>query len=179
MWLLTDPDAVAGRPKGLYGNGFAVATAEVIRAATVPVRPPSLSNIIAMVAPGYGSGRYTRDEIVGIFETAYSAFLAARMETVASFGSGMRVAVHTGFWGCGAFGGNRALMTILQILAAHAAGVDSLLYYTVDASGATDFTEALIELDTLLHPLGAEVVTVKLLDAIAALGFEWGRSNGT
>ncbi len=44
--------------------------------------------------------------------------------------------IHTGFWGCGAFGGNRVLMTTLQILAAEMAGLERVVFHTGDASGS-------------------------------------------
>jgi hypothetical protein len=49
-----------GARGGLYGNEFGAADPEVVRGATTPIDPPTISNIIAMAAPGYGSGRYRR-----------------------------------------------------------------------------------------------------------------------
>ena len=45
--------------------------------------------------------------------SAYSGFLAARLES-----AGAPTVVHTGYWGCGAFGRNRELRAMLQVLAA-------------------------------------------------------------
>jgi len=46
----------------------------------------------------------------------------------------IEVRIHTGHWGCGAYGGNKSLMAILQIIAAEAAGV-RLMYHTLDQEG--------------------------------------------
>ena len=61
--------------------------------------------------PVGGRGRYRVDEIEQVLVTAYTAFRAAVLESARSLGPGCPVVVHTGFWGCGAFGGNRVLMT--------------------------------------------------------------------
>jgi Poly (ADP-ribose) glycohydrolase (PARG) len=47
------------------------------------------------------------------------------------------VAVHTGYWGCGAFGGNRVLMALLQVLAAGSAGLDQLVFHVGDPADET------------------------------------------
>jgi hypothetical protein len=49
------------------------------------------------------------------------------------------VTVCTGFWGCGAFGGNRTVMTALQLLAARKAGVARVRFFTVRPEGLADF----------------------------------------
>ena len=73
-----------------------------------------------------------------VLTTAYTAFCAARSETEGALGGGGRTVVHTGFWGCGAFGGNRVLMVSLQVVAAVMAGLDGLVLHTVTEAGATD-----------------------------------------
>jgi hypothetical protein len=42
------------------------------------------------------------------------------------------VAIHTGDWGCGTFGGNKRVMAYLQLAASYAAGIDHLYYHIVD-----------------------------------------------
>jgi hypothetical protein len=44
-----------------------------------------------------------------VLATAFTGFSAARLES-ARLNPSPVVAIHTGFWGCGAFGGNRVLM---------------------------------------------------------------------
>jgi hypothetical protein len=94
----------------------------VVRRATRPIDPPTVSNFVAMAAPAGGRDRYDAGEIESVLITAWTAFGAARIESHRS--GPQTVAVHTGFWGCGAFGGHGVLMLILQILAAEMGSVD-------------------------------------------------------
>jgi len=49
------------------------------------------------------------------------------------------VIIHTGNWGTGAFGGHKVLMALVQLIAAHQARVDKIIFHTY----APDGTEAL------------------------------------
>ena len=111
--LDTAPNLDAGRPYGLYGNRFAAAPVEQVRAAVTPLRPPTRTNLVAMAAPT-GSARHMRPTLETIAVTAYTGFAAAVHES-ARLWPGVPVEVRTGFWGCGAFGGNRVVMSSLQI----------------------------------------------------------------
>src|SRR6185437_5472216 len=55
----------------LYGNRFAIASAEQIRSALTLLRSPTLTNLIAIAAPT-GSGAYTRATLENIAVTAYT-----------------------------------------------------------------------------------------------------------
>jgi hypothetical protein len=172
-----DPDADLGRPFGLYGNNFARASAEAVAFATRAIVPPTITNLIAMEAPDGGSGRYSREEIEFILGTAFIGFAAARLASQES-DSSREVVVHTGFWGCGAYGGNRVLMALLQVLAASLARLDRLVFHTGDASG----TPALQEANRILWQdvaSGNTPQTVSdLVARIEARGFQWGVSDG-
>ena len=150
---------------------------EAIRRATTPIDPPTITNLIAMAALPGGSGRYDLDEIAYVLRTAFTAFRAAVLESARSRGSGCPVVVHTGFWGCGAFGGNRVLMTALQVLAAEMAGLERVVFHTGDASGvaAIDAARRLFEAGPIT---GSPVETRELIERIHAIGFEWGVSDG-
>jgi len=164
---------------GLYGNAFAYAPADDVISACTSIKPPSVSNIIAMDAPAGGDGVYKQETLVDIWTTALTAFFGAVIEAKACNGDGSECTIHTGWWGTGAYGGNRTLMAIMQVIAARAAGVTRLVFHTVDSAGATDFAVAyaLPGLDTFLH--------AKTLDPKAFLqycdtqSFRWGVSNGT
>jgi hypothetical protein len=166
--IATAPDASAGRPRGLYGNRFAAASLDAVRRATRVLVPPALSNILAIQAPAGGRGSYSLEDIHDIVTTAYTGFRAARAESGVA-----RTVVHTGHWGCGAFGGNRVLMAVLQVLAARAAGLDRIVYHTVDASGSA----ALREADGVLAELGDGALEPALAK-LARRGFAWGVSDG-
>jgi hypothetical protein len=174
----TDPDLTAGRPYGLYGNSFQRAPVEDITRATTVLDPPTISNIIAMEAPPGGRGPYTMDQIQEILITAYTGFTAARIESLlASPGSPPLVVIHTGHWGTGAFGGNKVLMSFLQMLAACLAGIDRLTYHTHNPTGTTAYEGARRIIETKLLPSGG-VPTEEVLGAIFRMGLQWGVSDG-
>lgn len=178
--IATAPDREAGRPLGLYGNRFAVAPAEMVRAAVRVIEPPTRSNLIAMAAPSGGIGRYALGELRRVAVTAYTGFAAAVAESHRLW-PGAPVEVRTGFWGCGAFGGNRLAMTLLQLLAARLASVDRVRFYASDARGEADVRAAVADLAHVLGPGGGErteAVTEAVIERVADLGYEWGTSDG-
>jgi hypothetical protein len=169
--VATDPNPAEGRTRGLYGNAFGAAPVETVRRATTRIDPPTVTNLIAIAAPSGGRGLYSAEEIERILTTAFSGFRAAVAE------SGSRPAVvHTGFWGCGAFGGNRVLMAMLQVIASRLAGVKRLEFHSVGAAGREAFDSALrlIEEDLDTVATGSRALSRR----IAAMGFEWGTSDG-
>jgi len=172
--LETAPNAAAGRPRGLYGNAFASANLAQVRSGAVALTPPTLSNILALAAPSGGYGPYTDQDLQGTLRTAYSGFAAAAREGGRLLGRPVRTVIHTGFWGCGAFGGNRTVMTILQALAADLAGVD-LVFHGVDAKGAATAASAHASYVNLRLRLNA---VSRILGRVRAQGHEWGESDG-
>jgi len=175
--VATDPDAAEGRPAGLYGNAFARADGDVVRRATTPIDPPTVTNLIAMAAPPGGYGRYGADEIESVLTTAFTGFRAAVLESHRERGRATSVAVHTGYWGCGAFGGNRVLMALLQVLAAGSAGLDQLVFHVGGPGGREPLEEALRLIDSGLGTDPA-LGTRELINRIETIGFEWGVSDG-
>ena len=173
--IKTGPDAAAGRPRGLYGNEFARADPEAVRQATSRIDPPTISNLIAMSAPPGGYGAYRQDVIEAILTTAYTGFHAAVLESARLRGEGTPVAVHTGYWGCGAFGGNRVLMALLQVAAAEVAGLDRLAFHIGARGGEQPLEKAL----GTLAGLGSDrIETRALVEKLVGMGFEWGVSDG-
>jgi hypothetical protein len=170
----TRPDPAGGCPDGLYGNAFARASVEQIATATRPLSPPTVSNILALAAPEGGSGEYRRDEMDLIVRAAYSGFWAARQESERLVPMHSRTTIHTGFWGCGAFGGDRTLMTILQSVAADLAGVDTV-FWAVDNPGAALAENARQQYERIRNDTPA---VSSLLDLLAEQGFRWGVSDG-
>jgi len=175
--IATDRSAADGRPNGLYGNAFANAAPDAVRRATEEIDPPAISNIIAIAAPTGGYGRYRKDQIEIVLATAYSGFRAAVFESRRATGSSAGVIVHSGFWGCGAFGGNRVMMTLLQALAADMAGVDRLVLHIGDSSGHAIVDQAGAMLRDVVaepEPVGMDAIVGR----IGSLGLEWGFSDG-
>lgn len=176
--IATEPNPGEGRPGGLYGNRFASAPIESVRRAIRRVDPPTVTNLVAIAAPSYGSGAYSRTDIEYVLATAYTGFAAAVLQSDEGLGQGARTVVHTGFWGCGAFGGNRVLTPALQILAAHLAGVDRLVFHTFDAAGSAKLADAirLVDRDLLMSNKTADVTG--LLTRLVGMKFQWGVSDG-
>jgi hypothetical protein len=180
--IATAPDRDAGRPLGLYGNRFAAAPAEVVRAAVRVIDPPTRTNLIAIAAPNGGLGRYQLDELRRVAVTAYTGFAAAAAESHRMW-PGAPVEIRTGFWGCGAFGGNRRAMALLQLLAARLAGVDRVRFYAADRHGQDDLRAAVADLAQVHGSAGSggpggAPATDAVLERVAGLGYEWGVSDG-
>jgi hypothetical protein len=176
--IATDPNPAEGRPVGLYGNRFASAPPDAVRRAIRRVDPPTVTNLIAIAAPSHGRGAYTRPDIEYVLTTAYTGFAGAVIETEDALGPAARTVVHTGFWGCGAFGGNRVLMPALQILAAHLAGVDRLVFHTFDAAGSAKLADAVRLVDHDLLPPSKPADVTGLITGLVGMNFPWGVSDG-
>jgi hypothetical protein len=91
-----------------------------------------------------------------------------------------RVVIHTGNWGCGAFGGNLLVMTMLQILAGHMAQVD-LVYHVQDAANKRECEKGLHDLKEILGGLATdgEVSLEAVIGGIVKKQYRWGIGNGT
>lgn len=160
-------------PKGLYGNRFRKAPLDEIFAAVTPLLPPTRSNILALEAPAPSLGYYSRRQIVQILETAVSGFTAMCLETKIANPEAIPV-LHTGFWGCGAYGGDRELMTLLQLIAASLVGVQDIWFHTVDQEG--------VEIVQNAFQKFKEVDGVRdlksLLTLLESFNYQWGESDG-
>jgi hypothetical protein len=173
--IATDVNPDEGRPFGLYGNSFSLAKEEAIRQATRVLDPPTSSNIIAMEAPACGVGRYSRKQIEFVLSTAFTGFRAAVHESRRKVSPNVQTAIHTGYWGCGAYGGNRELMPLLQMIAACCAGVDVLVFHTGGDSGG--YARSVSTLAEIL-PTDITVDTDDLIARIEDIGYAWGVSDG-
>jgi len=165
----------AGRIYGLYGSRFAKASADDVRGALHVLRPPTRSHLIAMAAPA-ASGPYWPAQIARIVVIALTGFAAAIEETRRAW-PGAPVEVHTGFWGCGAFGGNRHAMTLLQLLAARLAGLDRLVFHAADDAGLDDYRTGAGHLAQVLAAGTPGEPLAALLERVADLDYQWGTSH--
>lgn len=168
-FVRTKPNPAAGAPHGLYGNNFDEAPEEAIRQATVRIDPPTRSNILAIAAPSPHEGVYWRQQIESAFVTAYSGFRAAKIES-SRVVPGKPVEIHTGFWGCGAFGGDPVLMCTVQMIAAKIAGVERIVFHVFQPSQASALDRA--------QELAASIDPLRAVDELDAMKFEWGISDG-
>ncbi len=175
--ISTSPDKSLGRPNGLYGRNFSEASPEAVEKAVALIEPPTLSNLLAIEAPA-SRGLYTRDQLEFILKTAFTGFAAARAESCRVCGDSVEVIVNTGFWGCGAYGGNRTVMVALQVLAARLAGLHTLAFYVGDAVGKADCAKAREFIFERLPKWLPGTPVREVVDAILAAGFKWGVSDG-
>ncbi len=174
---IVDTSPRPGEVYGIYGKGFRLAGPEVVQQATTRIEPPTITNILAIAALAHGHGPYSMQEIEFTLQTAYTGFRAAVRESATLAGREAPVVVHTGYWGGGAFGGNRVLMSLLQVLAAELAGIDRLVFHTGHHFGSDPLDRALRLLRTDLGVEGA-VPTAEIVVRIANFGFQWGNSDG-
>jgi hypothetical protein len=155
---------------GLYGYRFGMAGADHIRAATQRLDPPTISNVLAITAPSSGRGAYTEAQVARILLTAWAGFVAARSESAGP------ITIHTGFWGCGVFGGNRILMTALQLVAAHLSGTERLVFHLgVRAADRHAFEAGSALAQSLLS--GAQTMP-ELVSAVVEQRLMWGKGDG-
>ena len=136
--------------------------------------PPTISNILAMAAPAWGNGDYTEQDIDYVLNAAFTGFSAARRESRRFAGASSRTVIHTGFWGCGAFGGDRSLMTILQAMAGDLAGVD-IEFWAFDQAGLQTSRDAY---QLYLQLRGDTESVSQILDKLLQRKFQWGESDG-
>ncbi len=173
----TQPNPKIGCPEGIYGNAFETASKEQVRASTTVISPPTISNILAISAPYGGAGDYTREDMLKVLITAYTGFYCARKESEKLVPENSKTIIHTGFWGCGAFGGNRELMTILQCFAADLAKVD-LEFWAVNESGLIVAVESYEQYQSMIAPIDINNITKVFLDKLADKKYQWGESDG-
>jgi Poly (ADP-ribose) glycohydrolase (PARG) len=173
--IATDPNPAQGRPQGLYGNAFATASEDTIRRATTVLDPPTTSNIVAMEAPAYGRGHYTVDQLAFVLSTACAGFAAAVQASKQQFGNSATVVIHTGYWGCGAYGGNRTVMVLCQLVAACCTGIDALVFHAGSDGAAYLAASRLID---DLWPTNSPVDIRRLIVQIGDMRFRWGVSDG-
>jgi hypothetical protein len=156
-----------GVVEDLYGSKLADAPISVLKNATTKLADPVPTNIVAMKAPDPGHGRYKAVEIESAFLTALTAFSA-----ISDVVGDVDTRIHTGNWGCGAFGGNKTLMYIIQLVAANWTGISNLVFYDCDSlamSKAKSFRE-------LIWDYNFEFAD--LIKYLVDREFEWGVSDG-
>ena len=173
--LDTYPDEFQGRPHGLYGRNFRQSNRETIGQALEILDPPTVTNLIAIAAPSSGSDLYTEAQITDILGTAYTAMRAA-VQTSSRISQA--TVIHTGFWGCGAFGGNRVLMTALQLLAARLAELPHLVFHLGSQAEVFPFEEGRALLERLYRGATPSTPVSEIIDSLVALRFHWGKSDG-
>eukprot|EP01012_Entosiphon_sulcatum_P009914 TRINITY_DN15701_c0_g1_i1.p1 TRINITY_DN15701_c0_g1~~TRINITY_DN15701_c0_g1_i1.p1 ORF type:complete len:767 (+),score=115.82 TRINITY_DN15701_c0_g1_i1:73-2373(+) len=172
--LRIDRNETEGRPNGFFGeHHFVHAPLDAVRSAAKFLSPQRVTNIYAMAAPQGGKAKYTQEHILHTFLMVYSAFLATRFESTETVKAGtpVHLVVHTGNWGTGAFLGNAVLMALLQLLAAQAARVDTLVFHTFAPEFSKKYALAMEILDSLTRDRPVHLPAV--IERIYQMGFNW------
>jgi len=117
----------------LYGTAFnAAKPKERLEAVKLfKIASPIIANIIAMASeqPPKSEVAYTEAQILYELHATYAGFMAGKLEAQRITGTpNVRVEVHSGNLGCGAFGNNILLMGLVQIISARVAVVDFVLH---------------------------------------------------
>lgn len=130
-----------------------------------------MHNILAIAALAHGDGAYTASQIRETLTIAYTGFRAAVLEAAAL---GKAMELHTGFWGCGAFGGNRELMVLLQWLAASAAGVSQVVAHVMDVAGLEFGARVRERVESIRDDMSQD----ELITWVEGMRLRWGVGNG-
>jgi hypothetical protein len=165
----------------IYGNYFSRASEDEIKKASRVLNPPTITNIVCVEAPsGYGSYKY--ETIKYIFSTAYTAYKAIKYETEEKLGPNSKCILHSGFWGCGAFGGNHILMTLMQIIAAECANIDKLVFYKFSNDFSKYVQDAIEIVGKLIKRNEKDIGEIDSIDLllleIFECNFSWNVSDG-
>ncbi len=162
----------------IYGNAFEGATEDQLLKALI-VNPCSDErfNIASMSAFGYMSGLYTPDQVNTYLRTAVKTFAMCVWQSTSGLNTNQTI-IHTGNWGCGAFGNDLTMMTMVQYAAACLVGVNQIYFHAFDSKSAEVTRAALmkfdLELEKRLH-MTADSIQSFLL----SLERSWGSSNKT
>ena len=147
-----------GSVHNLYGHNFSTESHDVINAGIKIVQEDLNNNIIAMAAPdSINNGCYSYSDIRYSIETVLTAFSAAAVQ--ADKKGCKKVVIHTGNWGCGAFGGVPVFSYLCQFIAGSMCGIDELVFH---APVMQDFNKAL----ALFEDFKSQVVKVPSLKSI-------------
>lgn len=162
-------------PDGLYGRQFEMANVQAVLARARPIRPPTISHILAMAAPACRTGLYTKSQLLAILLGAYAGFRAAALESACLTPTSLSTIIHTGLWGCGAFGGNPSVMVILQCMAADLAGVQ----LSIHACPTNRMGEIRLAISLALDLVrDRDGCWQSVIESMAQMKFPWGRSDG-
>jgi hypothetical protein len=127
-----------------------------------------VSNILAITAIRAKDGAYASEQIEELYHTAYVGFRAVALTSTHAGAT-----LHTGHWGCGAFGGNKGLVAAVQILAAGAAGIEHLVYWYGHTTMDRTAVEHGLEMASFLEGKGVD----EAIGLLASAGYEWGDAN--
>jgi hypothetical protein len=173
----------------IYGKAFAKADEQQLRAAIQINNPSQRVNLIAIEAPNNGEGVYTKEQIKYALRACYTAFKAAKIMAEKTYLMNLgrdqkqdytnhdvlRTNIHTGWWGCGAYGNNRQMMIITQIIGALWANIDTIRFHTENDNYQEDINSALEKVKALKSRPDFE----EAIEGIYRMNLDWKKSNDT
>jgi len=176
---ILDTQTPLANGRTLYGNQFAQASSANILSHLHVANSPQPSNIVFMAAPHIGNNLkgkpYQKNNMEQLFYTAFNAFWSSNYNSA----PGSSCQIHTGNWGAGAFGNSAKVSHLLQIAAAHAAGVNAQ-FYPLDQAPAFHSAQLLFNEIMRQYP---EMSVDQFLDHLAehaqVYDLLYGHGNGT
>lgn len=168
----TYPSLNDGTIGNIYGNNFSSATEKELESGIKVLDTAVPVNIIAISALSKQGGKYRRAEIEYTLRAVLCAFEKARFLSIAynSLSEELKVAIHTGNWGCGAFGGNKEFMYLVQMIGASCAGIDELVFHAVD--------EGILSKAEEKFRILKEISFKSCIDYLLAQDYAWGIGDG-
>ena len=173
-----------GSVHNLYGHCFSTESHEVLNAGVNIVEGNINDNIIAVAAAdSFRDDYYSFSEIRYTVESLMTAFSAAVCRDKEK--GATETVIHTGNWGCGAFGGNSVFSYLCQFIAGGLCGVDRLVFH---APILESFNKALLYFDDFKRDIvngGPDAVKGKvcsmrqIMDFLIKLKFHWGNGINT
>ncbi len=153
----------------IYGKNFEKASIELIKNHIEQFEKATYSNIMAICSLNGFSGFYTPSQIGWLMTNLYGAFYNAKRI------SNTNIAVQTGFWGCGAFGGNKTLMVAIQVIVAYIANISSITFYTLEDSKNLFAKEGIKIASDLVKKYDGN--TIDIINSLVEMKFLWGKSD--
>jgi len=161
----------------LYGNRFRAASFQQIDEALARFEIPLNSKLFVFCAPNISpdlEGQpYRYEHLHHLFINAYAAFKGIQEKDP-------NAVIHTGNWGCGAFGNSVAAQALMQIAAARLAGIKRIHYYPLLQAAEFNAAEQLFDQIERENPRMTVDGFLRYVEAHAAeFGLLYGRGNGT
>ncbi len=159
--------------QNLYGRNFRNASKGLLEKAVQVVQEEKLVNILAARAPACGSGQYTKAQLTEFLESAYCAFRGAVLCNAAGSddNESKPVKIHTGNWGCGAFGNKLTVSYLVQLLAGAFSKTGTLIFHAPDKP-------TLQKAIDLISTLPSKLTFSQAVDFLFDQGLYWNESDG-
>lgn len=167
----------------IYGNQFQNTDIEDLIPLTQIEPYPYPLNILSIVAPDCGTEKcgqkYARADLETLLKQAFLGMMVVKESSNSN-----PITVETGNWGAGSFGNSPIVTALMQLLAAHCAGIDQLIFYPLENQSSWEYTLEIFYNVVVPKICDGEIVTLKdFLDFLESSSEEfhltYGKSNLT